>query len=434
MKYIGYILCLISAFCNVYVINKIYRDTLEEKKKVKLLDYFVFLITATIIIIVNIKIKTDIIVFILLFTIFLLNKITLKEKVVDTLLKSLVIYFMLMICDIVASSIIMSMPFYEKIDVMSLTVTKAIGTFVDTFLLIGITKIPIVKSLIKSLFNYISKVKDKIFIIMTLIICLITYILSYFHIIDPSFLSFIVILAILLSFFVLSIISLIRMFESKKLKIEQDSLLLTLNEYEKLLERDRINRHEMLNNLIIIKSLKNMDDDNYNEIIDNIIEKYDNSKHNSFTSLYKLPSGIKGVIYYKMALIKEKDIDFKLLIPKESSVSLESLTSKTYYVICKILGILLDNAIEASSNSSEKLMLIDIYNDDDKIIIYIENSYSGKVNIKKINDKGYSSKGNGRGYGLYIIKQLIKKNDNLKFEQYINGNKFVSILSIEKED
>ena len=73
----------------------------------------------------------------------------------------------------------------------------------------------------------------------------------------------------------------------------------------------------------------------------------------------------------------------------------------TPYVLSRILGILLDNAIEASSNSEEKKIILEVVPlpgfDASKHIanIIIQNSYSNKdVNLDRIYEKGFNSKTN----------------------------------------
>ena len=52
--------------------------------------------------------------------------------------------------------------------------------------------------------------------------------------------------------------------------------------------------------------------------------------------------------------------------------------------------------------------------------IEVSNTYAGKVEIEKINNYGYTSKGNGHGTGLYIIEQIIK-----------NSSKFQTVTTLK---
>lgn len=100
----------------------------------------------------------------------------------------------------------------------------------------------------------------------------------------------------------------------------------------------------------------------------------------------------------------------------------------------KILGILLDNAIEASSKTEERLVelyvTIDFYNR--KQIFKISNSYYNKdIDIEQIFSKGYSTKEKKSGFGLWQIKQIINKTSNLEIVTSKNSNYFIQELKIE---
>ena len=86
------------------------------------------------------------------------------------------------------------------------------------------------------------------------------------------------------------------------------------------------------------------------------------------------------------------------------------------YDFSRMLGIFLDNAIEAASSSKEKIIKI-IFRDSQKShtqIIQIENSYSNKnINTKAIFEKGITEKDNHLGIGLWEVQQILKRNNNV---------------------
>ena len=89
------------------------------------------------------------------------------------------------------------------------------------------------------------------------------------------------------------------------------------------------------------------------------------------------------------------------------------------YDFCRILGILLDNAIEAASKCEEKIINIDINDIKNKKyqIIYIENTYSDKnIDISQLSKKGYTSKTKDKeshGIGLWQVSKMLKKHNNV---------------------
>lgn len=86
------------------------------------------------------------------------------------------------------------------------------------------------------------------------------------------------------------------------------------------------------------------------------------------------------------------------------------------YEFSRILGILIDNAIDASSECEEKLINLQFRNEYNKNrhIIIISNTYKDKsISTEEIFEKGKTSKSNHSGLGLWEVRQYIKKNNNL---------------------
>lgn len=86
------------------------------------------------------------------------------------------------------------------------------------------------------------------------------------------------------------------------------------------------------------------------------------------------------------------------------------------YEFSRILGILLDNSIEAAGESEEKqvnIMFRDSSANSTQIII-IQNTYANKnVDTDKIFEKGKTSKENHTGMGLWEVKQVLRRHNNV---------------------
>lgn len=86
------------------------------------------------------------------------------------------------------------------------------------------------------------------------------------------------------------------------------------------------------------------------------------------------------------------------------------------YEFTRILGILLDNAIEAAKECDEKVINIEIIKDTsrNRQLLIIENTYSNKdVDTDKIFEKKYSTKKGNSGLGLWEVRKILSKNTNL---------------------
>ena len=103
------------------------------------------------------------------------------------------------------------------------------------------------------------------------------------------------------------------------------------------------------------------------------------------------------------------------------------------YEFARILGILLDNAIEASEECEDKIINI-IFRDDDRKhrqLVTIENTFKNKnVDTVKIFGKGISEKENHTGLGLWEVNKILKKNNNVSLFTSKNEKYFSQQLEI----
>lgn len=210
-----------------------------------------------------------------------------------------------------------------------------------------------------------------------------------------------------------------------------EELLDMMSIYEKRIDEDRIIRHEMLNNLLALKSFKDKNSKDFDKTLDDFIMTCSN-KSVGVKNIYKLPPGLKGIVYYKMNIASDKKINYNINISKQVNIKLEKENYKEYVSLCKILGIIIDNAIEASEKTKDKLLIIDAYNEKDGIVIEVTNSCKEKdIDISSLYKKGYSSKGNNRGFGLHIARMLLKNSKHLKMEQKCVNSLFITKIIIK---
>ncbi len=121
--------------------------------------------------------------------------------------------------------------------------------------------------------------------------------------------------------------------------------------------------------------------------------------------------GVYSLLTTKYHEAEEKGIKVNMSL----LLDLSKLNMKIYE-FTRILGILLDNAIEASDESEEKVINI-VFRDDAKNhrqLIIVENTYKDKtVDTEKIFNKGFSGKENHTGLGLWEVRKILNKSKNL---------------------
>lgn len=103
------------------------------------------------------------------------------------------------------------------------------------------------------------------------------------------------------------------------------------------------------------------------------------------------------------------------------------------YEFARILGILFDNAIEATKECDKRLINLTIRKDLNKnrLLLIIENTYKNKdVDTEKIYQKGFSTKPGNSGLGLWKVRQILIRNDNLNLFTTKNNEYFKQQLEI----
>jgi two-component system sensor histidine kinase AgrC len=120
-------------------------------------------------------------------------------------------------------------------------------------------------------------------------------------------------------------------------------------------------------------------------------------------------------VYNLLSSKYHKADTLNIKINLEFFLDLSTLNMKIYE-FTRVLGILLDNAIEAASECDEKIINIKFRNENAKNrqVVIVENTYKDKnVDVEKIFEKGVSGKEKHTGLGLWEIRQILKKNTNL---------------------
>lgn len=143
----------------------------------------------------------------------------------------------------------------------------------------------------------------------------------------------------------------------------------------------------------------------YSEVMDEV-KRVDS---NLLLALQKIKVyAIFGLLWNKINEAESKGIEVGVQVINEVHEVGIKLTD-----LCEVLGNYLDNAIEAAKASESKKLNISLFDEEGYLSIKIENTYEGDIDVKKIQQKGISSKGNNRGFGLAITNQLLSSYTNV---------------------
>lgn len=356
-----------------------------------------------------------------------------KDHIKKIIVSGMIIYLIVLILELVCSIIILILSIANVKELNDLPLYKLLVSSIVMLLALLLIHIKKVKSFIFKVVNIIIPKDTPILLgILTLTILILSSITFRnalnFESITYYFIN-IVIIILMLSILSILIYNIIL---RKKAENKENALLKFIKKYEYLIDKDRINRHEMLNNLLVIKSFKDRNTKEFDNLIDSLIKSYKSTGSKIASNLYNLPSGLKGIIYYKIYDMEKEKIKVETNISNIAINKLDKLDAKTYTKVCKIIGILTDNAIDAAKVVKKKKITIEMFKEKNRICIKISNTAEIKnINIEKINEKAYSSKGENRGYGLFLAKKMIMSSKRLKLKQEIIENMFISTLFIE---
>lgn len=139
---------------------------------------------------------------------------------------------------------------------------------------------------------------------------------------------------------------------------------------------------------------------------------------------------IKSLLSAKLIEAQLAEIKITVEIPDEiNQIYMKSVP------LVRVLGNLLDNAIEALVDEKEKWLHFAFLDDEDEnqLVIVIKNTFTAKeVNIKQLFERGYSTKETGSGLGLDVVAKIVGKLDWVTIETKIEEGYFTQVLKINK--
>jgi len=293
-------------------------------------------------------------------------------------------------------------------------------------------KIPKIKT---SMHNFYNNLKSRRFISNTLFFLLLIIYFSYLlnNISISTFFNteYVINLIVFIIFIIISYIFIQSRNEYNQLSLEYDNLFSYIQNFEDWIEKEQLNRHEYKNQMAVLRCLTK--EKKVKDKIDEILEDNINIEGQAVTNLKSLPKGgIKGLMYYKAAIAQKKKVNLVTDVSLEKKGILTKLSEKDIRILCKLIGIYFDNAIEAALESKQKNIMIEVYELKDKVTFVFSNTFKRHKNMKERNKKGVSSKGEGRGNGLYFASKMIGQNQWLSQSQEIIDNYYIQQLFVYK--
>ncbi len=260
--------------------------------------------------------------------------------------------------------------------------------------------------------------KDNLLSMLTIILIFMQFIFSYLLRVD----MLIRLPIIMFIVFMMAIITLILgmdLYIQSKEGISMEDYKALKDKYNKISYDYRLMRHNLVNNLLGIKS---SDAHKTKEMINLMMRKF--KLNYEISPLIKMKgTGIIGIINAKLSLAECQNV-FVDLNYDDSIDDINTLDAHKYLEICEAIGIVLDNAIEAATHSKARVISVDIHRQD-KIIIKISNSFNSELDLDKLGMLNYSTKERESGLGLSYLTSC-----NIKCDFFIQSDSFITYLFV----
>ena len=178
----------------------------------------------------------------------------------------------------------------------------------------------------------------------------------------------------------------------------------------------RAQSHEFMNKMHVVLGLTHIKQ--YEELQKYVSSMVSEHQYEMGGIMKKIHSPVfAGFLLGKLSYAREKNI--KLII-KEDSYLPEIYDERIIHELITIVGNLINNALDAVMNCEKKQVEVGIQ-DGDTLIITVQDTGKGihEDEIDALFIKGYSTKGDNRGYGLHLVKESIQR---------INGEIYVHSL------
>lgn len=224
-------------------------------------------------------------------------------------------------------------------------------------------------------------------------------------------------LLVTVGFFSMSVILIYLSNKSIKDKLNQefkDKEYKQLKEYTDMIEvmskdlrgfkHDYINILQVLGSYIKDEDINGLKDFYNKDLLPESNKVIDSDKNFGVLQHIKI-SALKGLISSKAIAAKANGIEMNMEIVEDIVVLGINILD-----ICRIIGILFDNAIEAALMCKEKKISFALVKNEDSTVLSLSNSCTADTPpIYKIYEKNFSTKGEGRGIGLKTIREIISK-------------------------
>lgn len=135
---------------------------------------------------------------------------------------------------------------------------------------------------------------------------------------------------------------------------------------------------------------------------------------------------IKGLLTTKIIQSQEQNINISVEITEQIDHINMNIVE-----LSRCIGIIMDNAIEASEFvDNPTIQIAFIKNEKSILLVFMNKCSKDTPKVHKLFENHYSTKGRKRGIGLTTLKEITEKTDHVFLDTFINNQYFIQKLEI----
>ena len=305
-----------------------------------------------------------------------------------------------------------------------------ISSVLNCLLVYFVSKLNFVSKNIRRL-NDIIKKNNKDWIYIILVVILMILLMTFNRYKMNSSIEYYIYIVIIIFVVVSFVYVIYNKFQIQAMEDKYNESMEYVLRYEKIINEQGKKNHEYNNQLMVIKGYINKPE-RLSEYLDEVIGEHKTGQNYTVKQLGFLPDGgVKGLLYHKLSKMEDNNIKYYLYVDQNlKDKDIESFDLKTYRDLTKLLGVFLDNAIDAALKSEEKEIEVELKDKDDCLLLTISNTYDKNTDINKVGKSGFTTKGVGHGFGLSIVKDIAKTNSEIETFSSKESDKFIQTAMI----
>lgn len=366
----------------------------------------------------------------IIFTIMALYLSIFKKDISNSVYYAIIYELLVCIFEIIISVVIVLIFKIDAKIYAKIPFSLLISSIINCSLIYIITKIKFVTNNIRKLNENIKKNnKDWIYIIIVMILLVLLMVFNRYKMKNSIeyYISIGLVIFVVVSF----VYVIYNKFQRQAIEDKYNESMEYVLRYEKIINEQGKKNHEYNNQLMVIKGYINKPE-RLSEYLDEVIGEHKTGQNYTVKQLGFLPDGgVKGLLYHKLSKMEDNNIKYYLYIDQNlKDKDIESFDLKTYRDLTKLLGVFLDNAIDAALKSEEKEIEVELKDKDDCLLVIISNTYDKSADINKVGKSGFTTKCVGHGFGLSIVKDIARTNSEIETFSSKESDKFIQTAMV----